>query len=100
MAHQDRCPYCGTISHGTLKAEDLIPAFAEALAARLDELEEEQHGRGRSPSGELRRAFEDLEQVELRMGTRGYYDTEDANEDLEWLQELLEYYAPPGHYFG
>ena len=51
MPHPDRCPYCGSISEGTLKPEDLIPAFAEALAIRLEELEKEQQTRNRS-SGE------------------------------------------------
>jgi hypothetical protein len=100
MTHPTRCPYCGTISHGTLKVEDLIPVFAEALSIRLGEVKEEQRSRGRSVSGELRRAIDDLEQVELRMDEPDYYESEDADEDLQWLQEVLGYYAPPGHAFG
>jgi hypothetical protein len=99
MSHPDRCPYCGSISEGTLRPEDLIPAFAEALIVRLEELEQEQHVRNRS-SGELRRAIADLEEVELRMAAPGYYESEDPDEDLQWLEELLEHYAPPGHWFG
>jgi hypothetical protein len=100
MTHPDRCPYCGTISEGTLKPEDLVPRFAEALAIRLDELDAEQQARGRSKSGELHRALQDLEQVELRIDAPDYYDSEDADEDLDWLQELLAHFAPPGHWFG
>jgi hypothetical protein len=99
MPHPDRCPYCGSISEGTLRPEDLIPAFAEALGIRLDELEKEQRTRSRS-SGELQRALKDLENVELRIGASDYYESEEADEDLQWLQELLEHYAPPGHWFG
>lgn len=99
MPHPDRCPYCGSISEGTLKPEDLIPAFAEALAIRLEELEKEQQTRNRS-SGELQRAVEDLEQVELRLAAPDYFESGDADEDLQWLEELLEHYAPPGHWFG
>jgi hypothetical protein len=100
MLHPDRCAYCGTISEGTLSPEDLIPRFVEALAIRLDELEREQHVRGRSLSGEVARALQDLEEVELRTGAPEYYDSEDADEDLEWLQEILGHFAPPGHWFG
>jgi hypothetical protein len=62
-------------------------------------LEQERHIRNRS-SGELGRAIADLEEVELRMAAPGYYESEDADEDLQWLEELLEHYAPPGHWFG
>ncbi len=99
MSHSDDCQICGTISSGTLRPEDLIPAFADTLDLRLGELADEQHARGRPLSPELFRALSDLEEVKSRVDG-GYAEAEDADADLEWLEETLSHYAPPGHWFG
>ena len=78
----------GTLIHGTMRHEDLIPAFVEALRA-LDK-------------GTLRPAQEDiLDDITRNMAHPGWYETEDAalalDEDLFFI---LCDYAPAGYYFG
>ena len=89
----------GSVSHGTMRAEDLIPAFMSAL----DDLREqrsfdaedchanaERHGR----------EDDELGAIERRMEQEGYYSSEDADFDLERLFDMLNEYAPEGAYFG
>jgi hypothetical protein len=78
----------GTLIHGTMRHEDLIPAFVEALRA-LDK-------------GTLRPAQEDiLDDITRNMAHPGWYETEDADLALhEDLFFILCGYAPEGYYFG
>lgn len=75
----------GTISHGTMREEDLIPDFVAELR-RLG------HEDG------------ELDEIEARLeahDTVPYYGTEEAGWDLnEYLFEALNEHAPEGHYFG
>ncbi len=74
-------PSFGSISSGTLRAEDLIPAFAE-------ELERCVNGHpGNMTLVEEARAIED-------------YDSEEAQEILCDLADALNEYAPDYGYFG
>lgn len=86
----------GTIIAGTLRPEDLIPAFIKALDARKEELSL----LGKLGSGEFERLDDYLGELEQRMGQEGYYDSEDVAWDLEWLFDKLNDLAPEGTYFG
>jgi len=90
----------GTVSHGTLRNEDLIPAFVSAL----DGLREEATfaDGADSPMAVARYAREDdvLGAIEDRLDTDGYYDSEVAGWDLDDLFDLLNDRCPEGVYFG
>jgi len=76
----------GTVSHGTMRAEDLIPAFLE----KLEELDPE---RASSYWDEIpEEAFEDPE--------NDWWSSEEACWMLEELFNVLNEYAPPYCYFG
>lgn len=83
MCDIDRKADPGTVSHGTLREEDLIPAFLDALA-----------GLG----------CQDADVAEIRRRVEGGdYDftSEDAIWDLnDVLFDRLNDHAPEGHYFG
>lgn len=70
----------GTVSHGTLRTEDLLPAFAAELR------------RVTSHPGNLTLAAE----AEAIMN----FESEEASELCNDLIELLNEYAPEGMYFG
>ena len=61
---------------------DLIPCFVSLL----DDLEHEQSS--------------ELVEIKQRMEDESYYDTEDADFDLEWLFDALNDHAPDGYHFG
>jgi hypothetical protein len=71
----------GTVSEGTMRNEDLIPAFMDALKG----LE--------CKSGAMA-------EISARMEDDSYYESEDADYDLEVLFDLLQTYAPLYCYFG
>jgi hypothetical protein len=74
--------HIGTVSHGTLKPDDLIPAFAEELEYQLQ----------RNP--EFRPQFASL----LAEAEDCDHDHEDVL--LEDLIDALQGFAHPDHYFG
>lgn len=76
--------HLGTVSHATVRPEDLIPAFLEE-AYSLHATDAEAKALGA---------------IRKRMKTPGYYTTEDADLDLEQLFDLLNEAAPAGYYFG
>lgn len=65
----------GTIIHGTMRNEDLIPAFRRELS-RIDALAEASIVPADDP------------------------DSEDGHEELIELFDVLDRYSPEGHYFG
>lgn len=76
--------HLGTVSHATMRPEDLIPAFLEeAYSLHATDAE-----------------AKDLGDIRKRTKAPGYYDTEDAVYDLEQLFDLLNEAAPAGYYFG
>lgn len=90
----------GTVIAGTLRPEDLIPAFLEALDERIEAATFEpgaDHPLRVQAVDALQSRLGDLER---RSEAPGYYDTEDPMWDLEWLQEQLNEYAPEGYRFG
>lgn len=75
----------GSISHATMRPEDLIPEFASTLKAMPN----------------ITREHRTLAcQIVRDCTKRGYYDTEEAGFDLEALFDALDHYAGPFMYFG
>lgn len=77
----------GTVSHGTLRSEDLLDAFlweAEHLRLTKDE---------RSRVREIRAASKADEDAD-------YWISGDAEEDVNTLQDILGNHVPPYCYFG
>ena len=75
-----RKPTIGTVSHATLRAKDLIPAFADELRAITGALPHNLYDRIR--------------------GLRGDYSTDDAAEIVNELTDALNTHALPYSYFG
>lgn len=79
----------GTVSHATMREEELIPAF-------LDELQSQ-----RPLKREHRKLIRDIKrnlrntETEMR-----YYESEDASYDLDALFDALDTYCLPYFYFG
>lgn len=78
----------GTIFHGTLRTQDLIPAFAGALR----DVNPAAYAQLISAAWIPAHAIEDDD--------ADWWDSEDAQWVLEDLMERLEESAPEGHYFG
>ncbi len=70
----------GSVSHGTLRLEDLIPALKAEFAYYAGKAALRRLGLGR-PSA-------------------AYYSSETASEDLDILMDALNSIAPPHVYFG
>lgn len=71
----------GTVSEATMRPEDLIPAFCEELRT-------------------LGHRSTKLSQIERDSNKRGYYETDNADYDLESLFDMLNEHALPYMYFG
>jgi len=71
----------GTVSHGTMRPEDLIPDFCWELRY-------------------LGHRSSELTAIEKRSNKPEYYDTEEAMWDLETLFNMLDEHSPDGAYFG
>jgi hypothetical protein len=100
--------YAGSVSHGTMREEDLIPTFMDVL----DDIREEitlSAGPWPVSSDPSRLDYRvkvvggidgRLGEIERRIDTDGYFDSEDAHWDLEYLFDQLDALAPAGYYFG
>src|SRR5690625_2993593 len=86
----------GTVIHGIHRNEDLIPAYIEALDARKETLSL----MGKLRSGEFGRLDDRLGEIERRMEREGYWESDDAAWDIEWLFNEVNNLAPEGTYFG
>ena len=86
----------GTVSHGTLNPEHLIRRFMDTL----DELKESESLSKYPNVARYARIDARLANMERRMAKPDYYESEEADWDLEELFELLSEYAPDGCYFG
>jgi hypothetical protein len=76
----------GSVSHATMRPEDLIPAFLDTLAS--------QKPLRREHRKLLRQVKQNIDQTE------DYFDSEDSDYDLEELFDALGSYALPYFYFG
>lgn len=80
----------GTISHGTLRTQDLIPSFLDTLAELAPEHHEQMF---MGPFGPIPAyAMEDQDS--------DWWNSEDASSLLEELEDLLNDHAPEFCYFG
>ncbi|MEE9186643.1 MAG: hypothetical protein V3U10_01265 [Bacteroidota bacterium] len=86
----------GSVSHGTMRNDDLIPTFVEAL----DNLKESESLSDSPDKERYGRLDTMLSEIEQRMEREDYYASEDAGYDLEALFEALNEYAPPFCFFG
>lgn len=77
--------YFGTISHGTLRSEDLIPTFLTAL----EDLDAPRAAALRTEYG-LDEDYREIDQI----------SSEDAGWLMESLFDALDACAPAGYYFG
>lgn len=98
-------PKIGSISHGTLRKEDLIPSFIDAL----DEIKQQfiycelgKEQEARQNHDRIENLCAAVEQRKLSdYGTEeDYFSSDDADSDLEDLTDLLNEFAPPFCYFG
>lgn len=74
----------GSVSSGTMRAQDLIPSFlSEAEALHLSAAERKE-----------------VRAIRARADADGYYDNEDPDGDLESLFDVLGNHCPDYAYFG
>jgi len=90
----------GTISHGTMRPEDLIPTFVSALDDCVEESTFEPGADQPSRVQAVGKIQDELGRIERAMDASGYFNSDDADFDLEWLFDQLDEFAPDGHYFG
>lgn len=81
----------GTISHGTLRPQDLIPAFLRAVETCAPGHAE---AFAAMPFGPIPAYVQD------EGDDSEWWHGEDADALLEQLTDILESHAPEGHYFG
>ena len=83
----------GSVIHATLRSKDLIPAFLD----RLSSLDFHRANDFKNARPALRDAL-----YKLADGLEDdlYWDSEEATEDCNDLQDVLDEFAPAGHYFG
>ena len=95
-------PIIGTVSHGTLRSEDLIPAFLTALDT-IKEWATFQPGADKpSAVARIGKLDDFIGAVERRIDAEPDYYGPDGSSDLdmEEIWEWLEAFAPDGFYFG
>lgn len=77
----------GTVSHGTMRNEDLIPEFVYIL---------KQFSKGKNKV-----QYKECKEIEKRMKSENYFQSEGSDFDLnEFLFDALQDYALPYFYFG
>jgi len=85
----------GTLSHGTMRDEDLIPCFCDELE-RLCKANQETE-----PASLWQPYLERIAKIREEMETDDYFDSEDASFDLnDFLFDALSAFALPYFYFG
>lgn len=84
----------GTVIHGTLRSEDLIPKFADTLD-HLIKLNDEANAWTIDAEG-----IESLKQsVEIARNFKDF-ESDDAFDLVDMLEDNLQNFAPEGAYFG
>jgi hypothetical protein len=90
----------GSVSTGTLRTEDLLTAFMDTLDELIEASTFEKGADAPDRVDRVGRVQARLGEIERRMQQEGYHETEEAQEDLEYVRTELESYAPPYVYFG
>ena len=91
----------GSVSHGTMRNDDLIPAFVDLLDSMKEDMSlSVQAGDELRVTAEVSRLDDLLAAIERRQARDDYYESEDAGYDLESLFDELNSLAPPYFYFG
>lgn len=86
----------GSVSHGTLRSEDLIDSFIYELRQQTP-----CHREHRKLIREVEARIAAHERLSRRTPEmESYFDSEDASEDVQELCDALDSYAPSGFYFG
>jgi hypothetical protein len=87
----------GSVSSGTLRSADVIPAFMDALDSLKDEMSTSGDA---SYKDDVRRIDDKLATIEEHQQADDYYESDEASFDLDELTDLLSEFAPPYAYFG
>ena len=93
----------GTIIHGTLRLQDLIPAFLSALEDRVEASTFEPGADDPERVAAVGQAQEAMGEIEARVpedDSDPYWDSEEAYWDYDSLSDWLSEFAPDGCYFG
>lgn len=86
----------GSVSSGTMRAEDLVPAFLDALDDCKRGLSlSTRAGEELGVTREVSRLDDLIAQIEDRSRADGYYEGEEADYDLEVLFDELDAFAAP-----
>ncbi len=95
----------GEVSSGTMRPEDLIPCFLDAL----DEIREALAAPGSTTEDpydltwrvrQVSQLDDFMGAIEVRMRAEDYYESDESEFDLDELTDKLGEYAPPYCYFG
>jgi hypothetical protein len=86
----------GTVSHGTMREQDLIPAFL-ACARKIVGDRVVEPIQLVQTTDHIRIS---LAAITKRQLFPGYFDSDVSQSDLEYLFDTLDYLAPKGYYFG
>jgi hypothetical protein len=91
----------GSVSHGTMRPEDLIPAFLDTLDELVEGMSLDAKGRELETCERVAGLNRRLGDIEQRMeSVPDYFESEEADWDLETLFDLLNDFAPPYCHFG
>lgn len=90
----------GSVSHATMRNEDLIPAFIDCLDGIKEAISMDQSRSEQERVAEVSRIDDNLSKIEQRMHDDDYYESEEADYDLEHLFDELNNHAPDYCYFG
>ena len=89
----------GSISSGTMHAEDLIPAFLSQLEHELKHGPKQDRAT-RKAHAALVRAITKRSDLDSAEESEEYFDSDHASDDIAALEDALEAYAAPYFYFG
>ena len=90
----------GTISHGTLRPQDLIPVFIDVLDELIEEATFADGADHPQRVAEVAGMQNNLGNIERESVNDPTYFEEACDWDLAWLFDRLDEFAPDGHYFG
>ena len=90
----------GSVSSGTLRPEDLIPAFLNTLDDLKEAYSLDQSVSEADRVATIARLDTEMGRIEQRMQAPGYWDSEDVEYDIDFLTDELNNFAPEGCYFG